>query len=363
MGPGKISGYAFTVVIPLVVSAMIPHLGLTFGLLLIAVSMFIGIADFVWLRRRTRKFPTEEDSRERRLQDKQDIKRLGLEAAQNPMPDMTIHDVFFHIRPDLLENHKEVRWRIVGDALRDKLSTQEIMAWGREIDPETKMVSPLVLIPATYWAKAEFVYLFLAEDRKREEGNSWTPGNRPTRNDYADIQFNRRQIFRIWPQKFNKIGIEINIPEAPRNPISDYLMVQGILKNGRENEGAAFLERKRVEADRRADYEAWDRVPVLSLIQAAQLWAGERPVEKDDDISQMAAIVLKELVAGANAGKLIAAPATYPDWMLFVGKATAAIIGADVGEHDRLSRATRENLRAYAVEKGERPLFVFPEDR
>lgn len=49
MGPGKIAGYAFTVIIPLVVGAMIPHIGLTLGLSIIAVSMAAGIADFVWL--------------------------------------------------------------------------------------------------------------------------------------------------------------------------------------------------------------------------------------------------------------------------------------------------------------------------
>lgn len=306
---------------------------------------------------------SEPPAREQRLQDKQGIKRLELEAPQNPVPDMSIHDVFFHIRPDVLENAQEKRWQTVGDTLRDKLSTKELVAWGREIDSETKHVSALVAIPESYWAKAEFVYFFLQEDRKREDPHSWTPRNVPTRNDYADIQFYHRQIFQLWPQKFKKIGINIHIPEQPRNPIADHFTVQGILKNSRENERAALLERRRTEADRRADYDAWDRVPVLSLFQAAQLWAGERPMEKTADISQMAAIVLKELVAAANSGKLIAAPATYPDWMISVGKATAAIIGADLGEHDLLSRATRENLRAYADEKGERPLFLFAEDR
>lgn len=115
------------------------------------------------------------------------------------VPDMSIRDVFFHIRPDVLDEPKENRWLRVGRELRDKLSTHELIAWGRQIDPITKRHSALIEIPSRYWAHSEFVYFFLDDTQDDDSPHSWTPGNPPTRNDYADIRFNRAQIIKFWP--------------------------------------------------------------------------------------------------------------------------------------------------------------------
>lgn len=45
---GKIGGFVFSVVIPLVVAAMIPHIPLEIGLPVIAISIIIGLADWAW---------------------------------------------------------------------------------------------------------------------------------------------------------------------------------------------------------------------------------------------------------------------------------------------------------------------------
>lgn len=45
---GKVAAYIFTVVIPVVVAAMLPHIGLEFGLPVILVSIVIGSVDFAW---------------------------------------------------------------------------------------------------------------------------------------------------------------------------------------------------------------------------------------------------------------------------------------------------------------------------
>lgn len=49
MGAGRIAGFIFTVVIPVVVAATIPHIGLSVGLPIILVSVVIGLCDFVWM--------------------------------------------------------------------------------------------------------------------------------------------------------------------------------------------------------------------------------------------------------------------------------------------------------------------------
>ncbi|MGA2412582.1 MAG: hypothetical protein ABSG46_19635, partial [Candidatus Binataceae bacterium] len=49
MGPGRVAGYAFTVVIPLVVAAMLPHIGPEIGFPIILLSVVLGGADFAWM--------------------------------------------------------------------------------------------------------------------------------------------------------------------------------------------------------------------------------------------------------------------------------------------------------------------------
>jgi hypothetical protein len=116
-----------------------------------------------------------------------------------PFPDMPIHDLFFHISADLLENHKECRWQKIGDEIRDKLSTLALDAWARKINPSPQKPSALTPVDAAYWKDAQFTYAFLHEGGKQEEPHSWTMRDGASLNDYADIQFNRAQVSTIWP--------------------------------------------------------------------------------------------------------------------------------------------------------------------
>lgn len=122
-------------------------------------------------------------------------------------------------------------------------------------------------------------------------------------------------------------------------------------------------ERQRIEAAKAADFRASDRLDEFTLKQAAQYWVGDRPAKKDEEMTQQATIVLRELISVANGGLLTASPATYPEWMLTLGATIATVFDLRVGQHDGNSSATRKSLRAYALSKPERPLFLFPEDR
>lgn len=123
----------------------------------------------------------------------------AIEPAQ-PVPDWSIHDLFFHIRPHLLENHKEERWVKVGNDIRDKFSTGQLSVWGRKIDRKfSGGIGSLVIIDHSYWAAAEFVFLFLQEGRKRDDRHAWgTFQNRGE--DYADLHVNKAQALAIWPE-------------------------------------------------------------------------------------------------------------------------------------------------------------------
>lgn len=123
------------------------------------------------------------------------------------------------------------------------------------------------------------------------------------------------------------------------------------------------LERRQIEAVKAADFAAWDRRSGLSLREAAYLWSGEKPADKDDDMSQMTRIILGELVSAANGDRLKAAPSSYPQIMAAMAEAVSKFSGTEMAKHDRNSTVTREDLRSYATGRNERPLFLFPEDR
>ena len=130
------------------------------------------------------------------------------------------------------------------------------------------------------------------------------------------------------------------------------------------------LERARLEAVRVADFQAWDRVPVLSIREAAHLWAGERPTSDTGQLSQMAAVMRRELIEAGNAGKLLvvalAEPMSDMDLALHRMEHDQLVAGGASSYYGTVfqdSRVTRENLRAYASSKSERPPFLFPEDR
>jgi hypothetical protein len=51
---GKFAGYIFTVVVPVVVAAMIPHVGPEIGFPIILVSVVVGLCDFAWMYSKSR---------------------------------------------------------------------------------------------------------------------------------------------------------------------------------------------------------------------------------------------------------------------------------------------------------------------
>jgi len=139
-------------------------------------------------------------------------------TTSTPIPDWNIRELFFYIRPDLVEDHTDHTWEKVGLDIRDKLSTGQLKIWGRLDSSDRK---PLSEISPEYWQSAEFTYWFLSD----EEGSRFlvhvTPGiyhqhaNLPS---YRDLQVNKAQAMtiidaaRLAEQKvgFNKATFERN---------------------------------------------------------------------------------------------------------------------------------------------------------
>jgi hypothetical protein len=120
-------------------------------------------------------------------------------AAGSAYPNMTLRELFFHIRPDLIEGHEAAAWKEVGREVMDHFSTGRLRAWGRPVYRPSGHRQPMKLIDEPrYWAHAEFSYWFLKEDG-RESSHTWvkTETGLP---DYCDIQVNRAEAMAIWPE-------------------------------------------------------------------------------------------------------------------------------------------------------------------
>jgi hypothetical protein len=145
----------------------------------------------------------------------------GARAKTVPFPDMTIRELFFHIRPDLLEEAHETRWVEVGRNVMDHFSTGRLRAWGRPIYPVGRMRPMKAVDEPGYWMHAEFSYWFLQEGKQRS-ANTWvkTETGLP---DYADLQVNREEALRIWPEpgKSADDRTEILLIDAARRAYSE----------------------------------------------------------------------------------------------------------------------------------------------
>jgi hypothetical protein len=126
-------------------------------------------------------------------------------APTQPLPDMTIRELFFHIRPDLLEQAEERRWETVALDVMDKASTGQLDIWGREIDRNIEVFrSALTRIDPDYWQHRVFIYHFLNNENAMEKvegkilAHTWSP-QKTNDVQYADLQVNRAQALHLWP--------------------------------------------------------------------------------------------------------------------------------------------------------------------
>ena len=114
-------------------------------------------------------------------------------------PDLSIHDLFYYLRPNLRPSGSSELWDEVGGEVLDKLSSGQLQAWGREIargGAKTTYYS-LTPIDRSYWRAARFTYVFLLEDHERDlHTTQLAPSNLP---DLGDLWVNRDIAVKLWP--------------------------------------------------------------------------------------------------------------------------------------------------------------------
>jgi hypothetical protein len=115
------------------------------------------------------------------------------------LPDWSIRDLFFHIRPDLIHDPKNHLWESVGRDVIDKFSTTQLTVWGRRIEDSRRLA--LAEIPAKEWQRAKFTYWFLKEhDGLSLDVDCYQSSRGSAPLQYADLRVSRAQVLTIWPK-------------------------------------------------------------------------------------------------------------------------------------------------------------------
>lgn len=172
--------------------------------------------------------------------------------APAPIPDWSIRDLFFHIRPDLIEDPKSNLWEIVGLEVRDKLSTGQLKIWGRQRTNLGKR-SAQAEIPSTYWAKVDFTYWFLAEGH--EQAFHANPATALQLPGYSDLHVNQAQALKIWPKPLRVERDFISLKEAATRLYEEARGIDSIWSYAAERTGARATNSES-SADQKLNYLA-----------------------------------------------------------------------------------------------------------
>lgn len=115
----------------------------------------------------------------------------------DPVPDMSIRELFFHIDKDILDND---RWETADIDVRDALALGRLKCWGRKVrdDILRRELSALQEIDKKFWERGSFTYDFFEDGR---ESRTHAIGRDDVfRLEYADLRVNRAQVQGIWPR-------------------------------------------------------------------------------------------------------------------------------------------------------------------
>jgi hypothetical protein len=130
--------------------------------------------------------------------------KLGAVVAA--FPDWSIHELFTHIRPDLLsrvDSRVGDTWDEVGNEIRDHAALGNLKLWGRPMRSGGAMSllgerQTLRLIEPSYWSTAYFRYSFFDETAVGQSQTYSEPGRSSP--EYTDLQVNKSQALSLWPK-------------------------------------------------------------------------------------------------------------------------------------------------------------------
>lgn len=140
--------------------------------------------------------------RERADELKQELEAArGQQSGASIGPDWPLHELFYHIDPNLLDDANEAAWERIGNDLRDAFSVGRLKVWGRSVqDGIGKMLGErpaLTPIETSYWWAAHFTYSFF-DETAGDAPHTYTDKHSGLP-DYTDLQVNRTEALKLWP--------------------------------------------------------------------------------------------------------------------------------------------------------------------
>jgi len=122
-----------------------------------------------------------------------------------PRPDWPIRELFFYLRPDLVDDHKNNLWEKVSLEIRDNLSIGRLQIWGRRRVDLQRTRSNFSLIPPEYWKpEVDFTYWFL--EKGHEHAYHVNPPTKLGLPGYSDLHVNKAQALEIWGTEFIRMS-------------------------------------------------------------------------------------------------------------------------------------------------------------
>jgi hypothetical protein len=139
-------------------------------------------------------------------------------SGANPLvPDWHLRELFAHLSPGILSSKDRRTFDSVAAEITDKLSTGQIISWGRAIHRSRTL--PLFLIPEDYWLHAKLNIWLLDDDGGNILQAAPVDVSAPNKTQYSEILINQAQALAEWPDRFvapNKAPDYIPLPAAAK---------------------------------------------------------------------------------------------------------------------------------------------------
>jgi len=185
-------------------------------------------------------------------------------------PDLPIRDLFFHVRPGILDDQRQALWDEVAGEIQDKLSTGQLRIWGKEINKHRRRLA-LAPIPSEHWRQARFTYWFVD---KNDNQTTQVECVDPTlgKREYTDLQVSRTQVLTIWPGPAPDEAMQIIVGHGKNyeSKVSHNLYnVTKTMSVGLRNIGPTHLSNCKLHYEitepKNADSKTWLREDTFSL--------------------------------------------------------------------------------------------------
>lgn len=130
------------------------------------------------------------------------------------VPDWPIRNLFFRLNPNLRQDKSKADFDTLADEITNKLSTGQLLAWGRAIDGSRTL--PLFPIPEDYWLHAKLNIWLLDDEAGGGNILQAAPSSlsAASKSQYREIMINQAQALIEWPKAVLPVERDTKLGDA-----------------------------------------------------------------------------------------------------------------------------------------------------